>query len=450
MTPARCPAWALANGMPPPHDGESFAAYWSRMGIDQRVIDGALSGLRSGAEDVANDRMAEHLRRETAACVRPLPRRDAAPRPPSCEARKIDPTTATKGEGMSTTYAVWHTVDVEGHRRLVEYIDTVEARTAKQAVSSGTSRLPARGEQRVARDPDPELDDRCRADEDRGSRDRRRAHVRGRIRRPRRATAEGNLMTDMMLAPQQRRRTVPPGARGRGRGQPRVARPDRHRHAVRPLRVARPVPRHDEAVDELGDRRLAELRRGHLRRAVRAGRCRDGPERAERCCTTRFVCRQVPKSRRQANVAFGAHALVARMEPREQNTWLKKASRLEWGERELREAIKAKRVDQHPDPLFEGEGGTNMTVLTEVAGAILRDAVAYVDGQHYLVPNEDIARLRRRSEETDALPRVREARHATRRPRLDLRVRARDEHLAARRDRGRGLRPRRRRTQGSE
>lgn len=107
-----------------------------------------------------------------------------------------------------------------------------------------------------------------------------------------------------------------------------------------------------------------------------------------------FVCRQVPKSRRQANVAFGAHALVARMEPREQNAWLKKASRLEWGERELREAIKAKRVDQHPDPLFDGEGGTDMTVLTEVAGAILRDAVAYVDGQHYLVPNEDIARLR--------------------------------------------------------
>lgn len=109
-----------------------------------------------------------------------------------------------------------------------------------------------------------------------------------------------------------------------------------------------------------------------------------------------FVCKNVPAGRRQPTVAFGAHALVARMEPREQSFWLKKAARKEWGERELRDAIKAKRLDTPPpSPLFQdGEGGTDATVLKEVAEAVLRDAVAYVDGQHHLVPNEDIARLR--------------------------------------------------------
>lgn len=108
-----------------------------------------------------------------------------------------------------------------------------------------------------------------------------------------------------------------------------------------------------------------------------------------------FVCGQIPASRRQATVPFGAHALVARMEPREQNHWLKMGARKGWGERELRDAIRAKRVDTRPEPMFEdGESGADRTVVVEVAKAIIRDAVAYVDGQHYLVPNEDIARLR--------------------------------------------------------
>jgi hypothetical protein len=107
-----------------------------------------------------------------------------------------------------------------------------------------------------------------------------------------------------------------------------------------------------------------------------------------------FVCRQIPQSRRQVLVAFGAHALVARMEPREQSHWLKQAARKGWAERELREAIKAKRVDQRPEPLFDGEEGSARTTLGAVARAILRDAVPHIDGQHHLIPNEDMARLK--------------------------------------------------------
>jgi hypothetical protein len=109
-----------------------------------------------------------------------------------------------------------------------------------------------------------------------------------------------------------------------------------------------------------------------------------------------FVCRNVAAPRRRPLVAFGCHALVARLEPREQNTWLKKCERHQWCEKDLREHMKAARVDQRP-PLFDdGEdgGSVNPALLVEVAQAILRDAVPYIDGQHVLVPNEDMARLR--------------------------------------------------------
>ena len=107
-----------------------------------------------------------------------------------------------------------------------------------------------------------------------------------------------------------------------------------------------------------------------------------------------FVAREIPEARREVSVAFGAHALVARMEPREQSRWLKQAAKKGWGERELRDAIKAKRTEMHPTLLpEEGEPG-EMTPLAEVGLAILRDAVPHDDGQHYLIPNEDMVRLR--------------------------------------------------------
>lgn len=98
MTLARCPAWALADGMPPPHDGEGFVEYWTRIGIDADVIAACASGLMPGAEDIANDRMAQHLRSELPGAFERYADAIAARFRPSRPARKIDPTTATKGE----------------------------------------------------------------------------------------------------------------------------------------------------------------------------------------------------------------------------------------------------------------------------------------------------------------------------------------------------------------
>lgn len=106
-----------------------------------------------------------------------------------------------------------------------------------------------------------------------------------------------------------------------------------------------------------------------------------------------FVCREVAASRRAPGLAFGAHALVARLDPKEQTYWIKQAVRKGWGERELRDAMKAKRKDTAPT-LPDMEEGTTRSVLEEVAHAILRDAVPHIDAQHYLIPNEDVARLR--------------------------------------------------------
>jgi hypothetical protein len=104
-----------------------------------------------------------------------------------------------------------------------------------------------------------------------------------------------------------------------------------------------------------------------------------------------FVCRQVPQSRRQAPLAFGVHALVARLEPKEQTYWLRQAVRKGWGEKELREAMKAKRSETAPQ-MFPDDKPTNE--LADVALAILRDAKPHDDAQHWLVPNEDMARLK--------------------------------------------------------
>lgn len=105
-----------------------------------------------------------------------------------------------------------------------------------------------------------------------------------------------------------------------------------------------------------------------------------------------FVCRQVPAARRIPGMSFGTHAVVARMEPLEQKQWLKEAKKRGWNERDLRKAIAAKRSEMKPS--LPGLGDYDPKLVTEVAQAILRDARPAEDGQHYLVSNENIVRLR--------------------------------------------------------
>ena len=59
----RAPRWAVAEGMPEPEPDESFETYWHRMGVPHGVVSMALANLDPRVEDVANDRMADYVRR---------------------------------------------------------------------------------------------------------------------------------------------------------------------------------------------------------------------------------------------------------------------------------------------------------------------------------------------------------------------------------------------------
>ena len=108
----------------------------------------------------------------------------------------------------------------------------------------------------------------------------------------------------------------------------------------------------------------------------------------------RYVCAHVPPERRVAGLPFSVHAEVAKLGPKEQKQWLQRALKGGWSRAELRERMKAKRKDEKP-PIFDDDGNpVDMNLLQDAARAILRDATEHEDAQHYLVPNEDIARLR--------------------------------------------------------
>lgn len=103
-----------------------------------------------------------------------------------------------------------------------------------------------------------------------------------------------------------------------------------------------------------------------------------------------YVCRNVARSVRLPNVPFSVHAEVAPLPPREQRKWLGRAAKGNWTKAELRAQMKARRTDTPPPDAEPVEAA----LLEEIARAILRDAQPHEDSQHYLVPNEDMARLR--------------------------------------------------------
>ena len=57
-----------------------------------------------------------------------------------------------------------------------------------------------------------------------------------------------------------------------------------------------------------------------------------------------WVCGKIEFSRRRENLSFRTHAEVARFEPEEQNKWLDKTEKEEWGSNELREEIRNKKI----------------------------------------------------------------------------------------------------------
>lgn len=108
----------------------------------------------------------------------------------------------------------------------------------------------------------------------------------------------------------------------------------------------------------------------------------------------KFVCLNVPREIRQPSLSFGAHAAVARLNPKEQKAWLAQAAKKGWSEKALREAMAAKRKDMKPQlPGTEGEAGHTEDIV-EVARAILRDVRPHEDDASLVIlPVDDISRL---------------------------------------------------------
>jgi hypothetical protein len=105
-----------------------------------------------------------------------------------------------------------------------------------------------------------------------------------------------------------------------------------------------------------------------------------------------YVCRNVPRSLRRAAVPFSVHAEVAALPAKEQRKWLDRAEKGNWTKAELRAQMKARRTDTPPPEADDGE--IEPGLLLEVARAILSDAKEHDDPGFYLVPAEDVARLR--------------------------------------------------------
>lgn len=104
------------------------------------------------------------------------------------------------------------------------------------------------------------------------------------------------------------------------------------------------------------------------------------------------VARSIPPNRRKANLSFGCHILVHRLDSKERDLWLTRAAKAGWSTAELKERMKAHRQDTAP-PLLDEEHVDEGEVV-KIARSIASNAVEAIDGQHFLVRREDVVRLR--------------------------------------------------------
>lgn len=105
------------------------------------------------------------------------------------------------------------------------------------------------------------------------------------------------------------------------------------------------------------------------------------------------VCGKVAVSRRRESLSFGVHASVASLPPAEQTEWLKTAEANDWKTRQIRQALREARGEAAQE-LLPGTEPLDTDAVKAAAEGILRDAVQHTDGINWLVPAEDIARLR--------------------------------------------------------
>ena len=108
------------------------------------------------------------------------------------------------------------------------------------------------------------------------------------------------------------------------------------------------------------------------------------------------VCEAVPPERRFAGLGFSLHHAVHRLPPGEQLRWLRKAEKQGWGLGALKAAM-ADANREPTEPMFDGDDPPprpRAEDVLEVARAILRDARPAEDSAYYLIPADDVARLR--------------------------------------------------------
>lgn len=104
-----------------------------------------------------------------------------------------------------------------------------------------------------------------------------------------------------------------------------------------------------------------------------------------------WICSRIPIERRKVGLSMSVHRLVADLEPDEQTKWLDACVENKWGRQAL--ALALGKQPSGKVGVGDGSGGSAGDQLDEVARAILRDAKEH-DEHHWLVPVEDIVRLR--------------------------------------------------------
>lgn len=109
-----------------------------------------------------------------------------------------------------------------------------------------------------------------------------------------------------------------------------------------------------------------------------------------------YVCGRIPKSRRRVELPFSSHALVAPLEPKQQQKWLDKAVAEGWSrsqfDRELKKELNPGGDDG--DEAAGGEGGEKLTKQQQLESACkLVWHKAQRDGEVYRVPAEAMAQL---------------------------------------------------------
>lgn len=106
-----------------------------------------------------------------------------------------------------------------------------------------------------------------------------------------------------------------------------------------------------------------------------------------------YVSRNVARRRRRTSLSFSHHALVAKLDPDEQERWLKLAASEGWSTRELGERVTAIESDGRASIPSENGGGGGTPTLTVGEAARQVWHAAQKDGDRYLVPLEPMELL---------------------------------------------------------